>query len=703
MKIPSLNMRGRQILFVCFAFILMIAISIAAANNMLVMPLAGIGLMFMLSFVIYRQHNRMEKNNNAVIQLMENLAKDEKEKHRIEIAEASRKAQTEFLAAMSHEIRTPMNAIIGITQIQMQKEELPKEYSQALYKIYASGINLLGIINNILDISKIESGKFEIKSSEYDVPCLINDSVQVNISRIGSKEIKFLIDVDENLPLRLCGDELRLKQILNNLLSNAIKYTSSGYVKLSVSHSIQDGSDITLRFTVEDTGQGMKGEDQELLFSEYMRFNTAANRTTEGTGLGLNITRKLVEMMDGTIQVQSESGKGSTFIVEVKQEAADCGIFDTEPIGAQLAEKIKNFTFSGDRQMSMMQFIRFPMPYGKVLVVDDLEANLYVAEGLLAPYKLEIETADSGFAAIEKIESDKSYDIIFMDHMMPTMDGVQTTQKLRAQGYTGVIVALTANALVGNEDIFKQKGFDGFIAKPIDLQQLNAALNTFIRDKYPQEAVKYTASSTATEPEPAAALQPSADLQPVAALQPAADPKLIQIFCRDAEKAVVTLRETANSGNLKLFATTVHAMKPVLANLRENEMSDTAFNLEKAGLNGDTDFIRANTENFITKLENLIKKLCAETPVDSESVMPRDSNVTEDTAYLTEQLKKVKTASEDYNAKTALAILDQIKEKQWKPETMTALEKIRDALFLHSDFEGACEQIDVFLGEKNEN
>ena len=627
-----------------------------------------------LMFILYR---RMKKNNNAAIQLMESLVKAEKEKHRIEIAAASNKAKIDFFAAMSHEIRTPMNAIIGITQIQMQKEDLPKEYLSALYKIYASSTNLLGIINDIFDISIIESGNFEINSAEYDVPNLINDSVQLNIMGIGSKKIDFIVDVDETVPSRLCGDELRLKQILNNLLSNAIKYTEKGFVKLSVNHSMQD-SDITLHFKVEDTGQGMKDEDRQMLFSEYMRFNTAANRTTEGTGLGLNITRKLVEMMDGTIQVQSECGKGSTFTVEVKQQPVDCGIIGVEPIGTQVAEKLNKFTFSSDKQMSEMQFIRYPMPYGNVLIVDDLPANLYVAEGLLAPYKLSIETAESGFAVIEKIESGKSYDIIFMDHMMPIMDGVQTTQKLRSQGYAGVIVALTANALVGNEQMFKQKGFDGFIAKPIDLRQLDSALNTFIREKYPEEAEKYNSS--------AGFAMPKQDK----------DPMLIKVFCGDAKKAIITLRETIKNGDIKLFTSSVHALKPVLAHLGENEVSEAAFNLEKAGLSGDINFIQANTENFITMLETVIQKLEMEKPDEGENTMPSNPNVVEDTAYFKSALKKIHAVCEDYNAKEAYTILDSLNQKPWKPEAATVIRQIRDMLFLHSNFEGVCE----FVKEK---
>ena len=624
-------------------------------------------VIIVLTFFLYRKNLNIGKRLEILVQ--ERTAELDISRQELSAAlvdaEMANQAKSDFLATMSHEIRTPLNAIIGITQIQLQKENLPDEQAAALEKIYSSGNNLLGIINDILDMSKIETGKMELNPAEYDVPNLINDAVLLNVVRIGSKPIEFKLNLDENIPSRLYGDELRLKQILNNLLSNAIKYTERGQVTLSIDHFFQ-GGDVILRFIVKDTGQGMTGEDRERLFSEYLRFNVKANRTTEGTGLGLNITKKFVEMMGGVIEVESEYGKGSTFTVVVRQKVVEYAV-----IGVELAQRLRNFTFTGDRQTTKLQITREPMPYGSVLVVDDLETNLYVAEGMLLPYQLKIEMANSGFATIEKIENGKNYDIIFMDHMMPKMDGIETTEKLRGLGYHGVIVALTANALIGNDELFSRHGFDGFIPKPIDAHHLNTILNKFIRDRYPEEAKKY---------------RPQTEGEAGTAPPDETRAKLLQIFRRDAEKAVVTLRETAGGGDIKLFTTTAHAMKSALANVGEAEKSRQAAALEKAGLNGDTEFISDNTESFIKALESLIRKLSP-----TQTAAAGDANVTEDIAYLTEQLHLIKTACTHYDDTAAYAALDRLKQKPWRPETAAAIEEIRDALYLHSDFDGAAE------------
>ncbi len=595
-------------------------------------------------------------------------------------AEAANASKSNFLANMSHEIRTPMNAIIGVAQIQLQNPDLPQDYADALNIIYNSGTNLLGIINDILDMSKIETGKMELNPINYDMPSLINDAVQLNIVRIDAKPIEFILDIHSDLPSRMFGDELRLKQILNNLLSNAIKYTDKGYIKLSVTHTPQE-EDMLLHFTVEDTGQGMKPEDRDRLFSEYLRFNSDANRTTEGTGLGLNITKRLVEAMNGSIDVESEYGKGSIFTVTVRQKYVDC-----PAIGAELSERLSNFTFTKEKQPSNLRITHEPMPYGRVLIVDDVETNLYVAEGLLTPYKLQIETANGGYSAISKIESGKIYDVIFMDHMMPQIDGIETTKRIRALGYTGSIVALTANALVGNKELFKQNGFDGFISKPIDIRNLNTSLNKFVRDKHPEEASKWMFEAPSEKTRP---VLPSANITQ----------KLFKFFQRDALKAIAILKDTVSSDNIKLFTTTVHGMKSALANIGELETSELALELEKAGRCGNYDYISANADKLIKALEALVQSSITDSSVTNTTTKDNSFSTSEDMALLATQLSLIKAACLNYDDTAAYAALDLLRTKSWDLETNNMLEHIYDMLFLHSDFEGVVEKISLHKNE----
>ncbi|MDR0196828.1 MAG: response regulator [Oscillospiraceae bacterium] len=602
----------------------------------------------------------MESNINVKMNVFRTLViENEIAKNKAEVAS---RAKGDFLAMMSHEIRTPLNAILGIAQIQMQKHDASDESNEVFEKIYNSGNTLLGIINDILDMAKIESGRLELSPVEYDIPSLINDAVQLNIVRIGSKPIEFGLDIDETLPSRLYGDELRLKQILNNLLSNAIKYTEKGFVKLSVGHAEQDG-DITLRFVVRDTGQGMAPDDQKKLFTTYSRLNIENNRTIEGTGLGLSITKTLVDMMGGTIEVESVFGQGSAFTVTVRQGKIPCAA-----IGKEIADKLINFNFQG-KKSERRKRIRCSMPYGSVLVVDDVETNLYVAEGFMQPYGLKLETAVSGFAAIEKIKNGGSYDIVFMDHMMPLMDGIETTKKLRGLGYGGVIVALTANALAGNDDMFKQNGVDDFISKPINARHLDFILNKYIRERHPEEPAKAAFS----EAKPAA---------------PAVTPKLLEVFCRDARKAAATLSQTAENKDFELFAITAHAMKSALASVGESALSEKAFALEKAGKSKDAEFIALNCGGFTESLKEITAKLTPETSED-------EADVAEDTDFLKEQLQIIKAAADDYDEKTAYEALGRLREKTWKKETAALLESIYDDLFLRSDFESASEKAGI--------
>jgi signal transduction histidine kinase/CheY-like chemotaxis protein len=593
--------------------------------------------------------------------------------------------KSNFLATMSHEIRTPLNAILGITEIQLQNNTLSTDIRIALAKIYNSGDLLLCIINDILDLSKIEAGKLELTPEKYETASLINDIVQLNIVRYESSPVEFKLKVDENIPSTLVGDELRIKQILNNLLSNAFKYTDRGEVTMTVNaECIGRGGAVlvTLVFQVSDTGRGMTAEQVRKLFDEYTRFNLEANRSTEGTGLGMTITRNLVELMQGKIAVKSVVGEGTTVTVRLPQKTDGIGI--SGMIGKELAENLQQFKLSNIIQEKKAQIKYEPMPYGHVLIVDDVETNLFVAKGLMTPYGLKIDTAMSGFEAIDKIKDGNAYDIIFMDHMMPKMDGIEATKQIRGMGYNHPIVALTANALAGQAEVFLKSGFDGFISKPIDIRQLNISLIKLIHDKQSVEVIE-TAHRERTEQD---------KKQIAATVNQSVAPQLAEIFARDAEKAL-TVIETVHKNNfrtdsdLQTYIINIHAMKSALANVGEASLSAVAQTLEHEGREKNISLIASKTQEFLEELQKVITKI---KPVDDETA----EDTEDDRKYLNEKLLAIREACAAYEKKTAKNILAELRDKTWSHNTKELLNTIAEHI-LHSEFDEAVAVADDYL------
>ena len=460
--------------------------TILLQSNLMGYPLAGttevrflfVAIYVAISLIIVFEYQQML---SSIFKLSKLFSQEMELTIALKIAEENKKAniaKSKFLATMSHEIRTPMNVVLGIAESTLGDPSLNKPVREGLEMIHNAGDMLLHIINDLLDLSKIEAGKLELIFVEYELANLINDVTHLKIGQFEHKQVEFLVHIDENLPSRLYGDELRIKQILNNILSNAFKYTNEGEVCLSISIDPTDDKKETLVFTIRDTGQGMTEEQISKLFDEYSRFNQEVNRETMGTGLGMTITQHLLKMMGGEMTVESSPGTGSTFTIHLPVEKRG-----DQVLGSDMAASLQDLRLSNRIHNRNIHFTREPMPYGRVLVVDDMDSNLYVMDVLMKPYELEIEKVSNGFDAIKLIQDGYDYDIVFMDHMMPKMDGIETTQKIRELGYTKPIVALTANAIAGQDQIFLRSGFDAYISKPIDVKQLDHILTVFVKEK----------------------------------------------------------------------------------------------------------------------------------------------------------------------------------------------------------------------------
>jgi len=400
-------------------------------------------------------------------------------------AQAANSAKSSFLARMSHEIRTPLNAVIGLSELTIKSGGLNEEARTNLEKIYASGAMLLSIVNDILDISKIEAGKLELIPVEYDIPSLINDTVTQSIMRLEEKPVEFVLNIDKNLPTLLYGDDLRIKQIINNLLSNAFKYTRKGKVEFGVSCEREGDTDtVWMTIFVRDTGIGIRREDMGRLFENYVKMDTKANRAVDGIGLGLPIVKMLVELMGGRITVESEYGKGSTFTAKFRQKFVNGDI-----IGQEIAQNLKQLKYTDRKRVGNAQLTRIRLPYARVLVVDDNATNLDVTKGMMQTYGMQIDCVSSGQKAVDAVANERvRYNAIFMDHMMPGMDGIEATRIIREEigteyARTVPIIALTANAITGNKEMFLNSGFQAFIPKPIELAQLDAVIRQWVRDR----------------------------------------------------------------------------------------------------------------------------------------------------------------------------------------------------------------------------
>ena len=528
--------------------------------------------------------------------------RQEEEKARVnaEAAEAANQAKSQFLANMSHEIRTPLNAILGLSEMALRQED-PREKDACLKDIRGSGRNLLENINSILDLSKIEEGKMEVEPEEYRILSVLHDVITVLGLRAREKKLDFRAEIDETIPAVLWGDNVHISHIIMNLGSNAVKYTQRGTVTLSVTWEPEAGARGVLVLHMKDTGVGIRREDMPYLFRSYGRLDRKANRHIEGTGLGLSIVQNLTELMHGTVGVESVYGQGSDFWVRLPQtviDAAPCGPYRES---VQREEGLHQASFSA--------------PDAVVLLVDDQPINQKVCLGLLEPYGMQVFTAASGPEAIERM-TQVWPDLVLMDHMMPGMDGVEATTRIRAMGkkdpYFAVvpILALTANAMKGAREFFLANGFNDFLSKPMDLDKLDRVLGAWVPED--KQLPPRREESARTEPVP-----------PDLAVLPGLDAAKGMAFCGRAEVYRQTLAMFAGQLSDRVrriraalekereadYILEVHSLKSAARWVGAEDLGSRAEDLEMAARADDWRKVARETEDLLARCAALEETL----------------------------------------------------------------------------------------------
>jgi len=586
--------------------------------------------------------------------------------------------RNKFFARMSHEMRTPLNAVIGLSEMVLEDYSLNEETTENIVKVCNAGASLLHMVNDILDMSKLEEGKFNLVPVEYNFPGMISDTVSQSIVYKGEKRVDFVLNVDENIPLQLFGDDQRIKQVLNNILSNAFKYTKEGKVELNIFSKTIDET-VTLVFSVKDSGIGMPEEFLDSLFLDYARMDTEDNRKIAGTGLGLSITKMLVDMMGGEISVESELGKGSCFRVKLPQKFVAGDV-----IGFDIVNSLKCFQYAAKRK-NKTRPVRASLPYANVLVVDDVLTNLDVARGMLKPYRMNVHCVSSGQAAVDAVREEKvKYNAIFMDQMMPEMDGIEAVRIIREEigteyAMTVPIIAFTANALVGNEEMFLSKGFNAYITKPLDVNRLDVIIQKFVKD---EEYEKILEESKGKESgESVFDSHTKEDRRCGDDRRNGTDRRLfeekikginmqkgLERFSGDRDTYIQVLRSFAsnthhlleqmkdvNKENLAAYAINVHGIKSSCRGICAVEAGMQAENLEKAAKAGDIDFVNVHhpqlAENVLMLMAGINDALHLE--------KGNFEKVKKDKPYR-EALEKLRAACEDYKTEEIDAIMKEI-------------------------------------------
>ncbi len=615
-------------------------------------------------------------------------------------AENADRAKSSFLASMSHEIRTPINAVLGMNEMILRETKDPAilEYAS---NIQTAGRTLLSLINSILDFSKIEEGKMEIVPVSYDTASVLNNLVVSVSERARQKGLELKVEIDPLLPATMVGDDVRVSQVALNLLTNAVKYTEKGTVTFSVQGEKKGDGEIVLKFAVKDTGIGIRKEDIPKLFEIFERLDEVRNHSIEGTGLGISIVTKLLKMMGSELKVESVYGEGSCFSFEILQK-----IEDDTPIG--------DYSLRLETSRSTEFTETLLAPESRILVVDDNEMNLKVAKNLFRLFDITPDLVESGKAALERLQDGETYHIIFLDHMMPEMDGIETLNCMKENNLLSentYVIALTANAVNGAKERYLSAGFDSYLSKPIDVSKLEQKLIHYLpkeicsfRDAEEAEKEKEAAREKEAEEDSGIKKLSLYGFDTASGLRYAAGDEDFYIdlatgFAKGCDTLLPILRSDLENGDLADYQIRVHALKSTARQIGANELSDMALAQELAAKDRDAAAVQAGSDALFLKYEEVCHQVNEAFQQDQEADMEELSSLSaeEIRGLLSQAMEKIR----DFEAESAEKIIKPLSELPAGALSKDISEPLKEIIAALSDFDTmtAEEKLEALLSD----